>query len=80
MPRERVDLTYDVIPVADRVTSYLCHLRLLASAPLTVAGPASAVVANVTITGTAGSNGTTTVTYRASATRAGTVRDIVVTP
>ncbi|MEU4289785.1 N,N-dimethylformamidase beta subunit family domain-containing protein [Kribbella sp. NPDC026596] len=53
---------------------------LLASASLTVAaGPASAVVANVTITGTAGSNGTTTVTYRASATAAGTVRDIVVT-
>jgi hypothetical protein len=53
---------------------------LLASATLTVtAGPATAVVANVTIVGTAVSNGTTTVTYRASATRAGTVRDIVVT-
>src|SRR3954447_18698043 len=53
---------------------------LLASATLTVtAGPATAVVANVTIAGTTVSNGTTTVTYRASATRAGTVRDIVVT-
>ncbi|WP_406047727.1 N,N-dimethylformamidase beta subunit family domain-containing protein [Kribbella sp. NBC_00889] len=52
---------------------------LLASAILTVAEPSSAVVANVTISGTAASNGTTTVTYRASATRAGTVRDIVVT-
>jgi hypothetical protein len=52
---------------------------LLVSATLTVAGPSSAVVANVTISGTAVSNGTTTLTYRATATRAGTVRDIVVT-
>src|SRR3954466_14063349 len=53
---------------------------LLASATLTVtAEPATAVVANVTIAGTAVSNGTTTVTYRPPATRAGTVRDIVVT-
>ena len=53
---------------------------LLASATLTVAaGPATAVVANVTITGTAVSNGTTTLTYRATATRAGTVRYITVT-
>jgi hypothetical protein len=53
---------------------------LLAAATLTVAaGPATAVVANVTITGTAVSNGTTTLTYRATATRAGTVRYITVT-
>ncbi|HET6987759.1 MAG TPA: N,N-dimethylformamidase beta subunit family domain-containing protein [Kribbella sp.] len=53
---------------------------LLVSATLTVAaGPATAVVANVTITGTAVSNGTTTLTYRATATRAGTVRYITVT-
>jgi hypothetical protein len=42
-----------------------------------IAVPASAAGANVTITATAGSAGTTTLTYRATVTRAGTVRDIV---
>ncbi|WP_329482752.1 hypothetical protein OG555_11180 [Kribbella sp. NBC_01484] len=52
---------------------------LLAPASLTVAaGPASAVVAGVAISGTVASNGTTTLSYRATATRAGTLRYIVV--
>jgi hypothetical protein len=51
---------------------------LLASATLTVAEPASAVVANVAISGIGASNGTTTLSYRATATRAGTLRYIVV--
>ncbi|MEV4264960.1 N,N-dimethylformamidase beta subunit family domain-containing protein [Kribbella sp. NPDC049584] len=53
---------------------------LLASATMTVAaGPAMAVVADVAISGTVASNGTTTLSYRATATRAGTLRYIVVT-
>jgi hypothetical protein len=39
--------------------------------------PAEAAGADVTITATAASNGTTTLTYRATVLRAGTVRDIV---
>ncbi|WP_344220650.1 N,N-dimethylformamidase beta subunit family domain-containing protein [Kribbella sancticallisti] len=49
---------------------------LLLSASL-ISGQAWAAGANVTITATAGSSGTTTLTYRATVTRAGTVRDIV---
>jgi hypothetical protein len=41
------------------------------------AGQASAVSPNVTITATTASNGTTTLTYRATATSAGTVRHIL---
>lgn len=51
---------------------------LLTSATLTVATPAAAVVAGVAITGATASNGTTTLGYRATATRAGTLRYILV--
>ena len=62
-----------------RATSVVMAV-LLASATLTVAaGPATAVVANVAISGTVASNGTTTLSYRATATRSGTLRYIVVT-
>ncbi|TCM50300.1 N,N-dimethylformamidase beta subunit family domain-containing protein [Kribbella sp. VKM Ac-2568] len=52
---------------------------LLLSAMMTTfaAGSASAAGANVTITPSVASNGTTTLVYRATVTRAGTVRDIV---
>ncbi|MGW1344553.1 N,N-dimethylformamidase beta subunit family domain-containing protein [Kribbella sp. NPDC002412] len=40
--------------------------------------PAEAVVANVAISGAVAADGTTTLTYRATATRAGTLRDVVV--
>ncbi|NUR98497.1 MAG: hypothetical protein HOV67_24985 [Kribbellaceae bacterium] len=51
---------------------------LLASATLTVAEPAAALVAGVAISATTAANGTTTLSYRATATRAGTLRYIVV--
>ena len=52
---------------------------LLAPVALTVAtGAATAATAGVSISGTAATNGTTTVSYRATATRAGRLRDIVV--
>src|SRR5688572_26310914 len=49
-----------------------------AAATLFVVRSAEAAGADVTITATAASNGTTTLTYRATVLRAGTVRDIVV--
>jgi hypothetical protein len=52
---------------------------LVASAGLTVAGGfASAAGADLSITGTAAADGTTTLVYRATATRAGTLRDVTV--
>jgi hypothetical protein len=52
---------------------------LLASSALTVtAGPAAAVVANVAISATTVSNGTTSLSYRATVTRAGTLRYVLV--
>ena len=51
---------------------------VVASATLFVLRSADAAGANVAITATRASNGTTTVTYQASVLRAGTVRDIVV--
>ncbi|WP_141855978.1 N,N-dimethylformamidase beta subunit family domain-containing protein [Kribbella jejuensis] len=51
---------------------------LLASATLTVIQPAAAIVAGVAISAATASNGTTTLSYRATATRAGTLRYIVV--
>lgn len=52
---------------------------LLVPATLTVAAtPAAAVVVNVAISATTASNGTTTLSYRGTATRAGTLRYILV--
>ncbi|TCC58182.1 hypothetical protein E0H73_28080 [Kribbella pittospori] len=51
---------------------------VVASATLFVLRSADAAGANVTITATTASNGTTTLTYRASVLRAGSVRDITV--
>lgn len=51
---------------------------LLVGTGLFVAGSATAATANVAITAAAASNGTTTLTYRSTVTRGGTLRDIVV--
>jgi hypothetical protein len=48
-----------------------------AAAALFVVRSADAAGANVTVTATVASNGTTTLTYRATVLRAGTIRDIV---
>jgi hypothetical protein len=52
-------------------------LAVTAASVLFITRSADAAGANVTITATAASNGTTTLTYRATVLRAGTVRDIV---
>jgi hypothetical protein len=51
---------------------------LLVGTGLFVAGSASAASASVSITAAMATNGTTTLTYRSTVTRGGTVRDIVV--
>jgi len=59
-----------------RLASSSAAVLLLSATFVPAAAPA--VSANVTVTAAAGSGGTVTLTYRATVTRAGTVRDIVV--
>ncbi len=59
-----------------RLASSIAAALLLSATFVPAAAPA--LSANVTVTAAAGSGGTVTLTYRATVTRAGTVRDIVV--
>jgi len=60
-----------------RLIAAVVLLLLPAVTVIVTTGSASAVGANVTITASAVTNGVTTLTYRATVTRAGRVRDIV---
>ncbi|GAA1602754.1 hypothetical protein GCM10009789_65930 [Kribbella sancticallisti] len=57
--------------------SAIVALVLTAVAAMLFGGSAAAAGANVTITPTVAANGTTTLTYRATVTRGGTLRDII---